>query len=212
MAKKKVTKKTTQTIVNFLLDETGSMSYVKDATISGFNEYVKSLKENKKGKILMTLTKFNSHKIDTVYVNKEIESVECLDNKNYKPDMMTPLYDAIGQTINESANLLGKEKASVLFVIMTDGEENSSKEHTQESIKKLVEEKEKENWTFIYLGADHDSWAQAQKFGLHRGNVKDFAKGQIKNRMTSLGASTCNFMAAGGQSATKSFFKDNDEK
>ncbi len=195
-----------KTIVNFLLDETGSMTSVKDATISGFNEYVKTL-QKEKGKITMSLTKFNSTKVEVVYTDKDIKQIEELNNKTYMPDNLTPLYDAIGKTINEVKTKLEKQKdkPKVLFIIMTDGLENASKEYTQIEINKLIKEGENNKWTFIYLGADHDSWTQAQKFGIARGNTMDFDKTKIKAMMCSLGERSAGFASSGG--FTRRFFK-----
>ena len=71
--KKKVVKKSKKlenVYVNFVLDETGSMDIVRDSTISGFNEYIKTLKKDAKGPILFTLTKFNSEKITVVVLSR----------------------------------------------------------------------------------------------------------------------------------------------
>jgi uncharacterized protein YegL len=151
----------TTTNVFFVLDKSGSMTTVRDATISGFNEYIKTLK-NDGNKYKMTLSLFDT-KYDSVYEDKSLEDVKDLDSTTYRPDGMTALYDAVCKTLNEKSQVKGKN----LVVIMTDGEENSSVEYTEREMKKLIEELEKKgNWTFVFLGANQDAWATAQKFGM----------------------------------------------
>ncbi|MCH7641347.1 hypothetical protein IID22_04065, partial [Patescibacteria group bacterium] len=83
-------------MVNFVLDESGSMSAVRESTISAFNEYVNTLKQEKTNTIKMTLTKFNSDKINRVYLNTPIAAVPELNRGSYNPASTTPLYDAVG--------------------------------------------------------------------------------------------------------------------
>jgi hypothetical protein len=165
-------KKTEELYVNFVLDETGSMQVCREATISGFNEYVKTL-EKKAKNVVLTLTQFNSAKVDTIFRAKKIKDVPELTDKTYQPSECTPLYDAIAKTIKDTEKeAKGKD---VLCVIMTDGEENASKEYNRDKIFNLIKEKEKDKWVFVYLGANQDSWAVCQAIGLHKGNVINYA-------------------------------------
>ena len=116
-------KKKKSTLVCFLLDETGSMMPYKHETIEGFNTYVDELRSEKKTK--MMLTKFNTQSMD-VGEAVSIGEVERLDSSSYNPNHWTPLYDAIGKTIAKVDEQI--DPKNVLFVIMSDGEENSSKE------------------------------------------------------------------------------------
>ncbi|NIP23783.1 MAG: VWA domain-containing protein, partial [Phycisphaerae bacterium] len=118
MAKKKY--------VSFILDETGSMLSVKDQTISGYNEYLDTLKQEKD--VLFTLTKFNSAKVEVVYDAVKIKDVELLTADTYHPTATTPLYDAIGTTITSLEKATKNKKGKKLVVIQTDGLENASKE------------------------------------------------------------------------------------
>ncbi len=161
------------TIINFVLDNTGSMQSIKESTISGFNEYVQSL-QKKKGKFLFTLTKFNSYRIERPYVLTDIKQVKRLNSETYQPDGNTPLYDACVDTIEEVAKEVeGMEsQPAVLVVIMTDGEENSSKRHTEQCLKDLIHKMQhKGNWTFIFLGANQDAWLKAQQLGISAANA-----------------------------------------
>lgn len=147
----------------FLLDETGSMYPVKSDTIGGFNMFLHNQK-NSGNKIKLTLTSFNGSKIEKRYINEPIENVEPFTEESYNPTNSTPLYDAIGKTIEEF-----NKKKNVLFIILTDGEENSSKEYRLDVIKKLIKEKEEKfNWKFLYLGVDLKNFDDAQKMGLRQ--------------------------------------------
>ena len=130
--------------VVFILDETGSMELNKVETVQAFNTYIKELRKHKKAKdIRFTLTRFNSGKIDIYYDKVKLSKVKELTD--YLPNNMTPLYDAIGKTIAE----LHTDKCIV--AILTDGEENCSREYTLLHIKALIEEKKELGWEFNFL-------------------------------------------------------------
>jgi Mg-chelatase subunit ChlD len=166
--KKKVKAKPQKTLVSFILDETGSMSNIRGATITGFNEYVKSLK----GDIRMTLTKFNSIKTDIVYNAKRLSDIPKLSESSYVPDGMTPLYDAIGATIKKLET--ESKESEVLVVIMTDGEENFSREFDRKKIFDLIEEKKRKGWMFTFLGANQDAWQTGLNMGIAQANSINF--------------------------------------
>jgi uncharacterized protein YegL len=169
--------------VSFILDETGSMISVKDATISGFNEYITKLKNDKSSKnALFTLTKFNSAKVQVVYDGVALDWVAPLNGNTYVPDELTPLYDAVGKTIRSlEAKLVGKKKQHALVIIQTDGEENASKEYTREAIFKLIEEKKKLGWAFAFLGADQDAYQASQKMGIPVSNTLNYKSGETQS-------------------------------
>ena len=194
------------TVIAFVLDETGSMDVVRDATISGFNEYVDSLKRNGQN-VTMSLVKFNSRKKEIVYVDKPLMEVPALSRSNYVPDAMTPLYDAIAHTIRAlEAALPSKQlKPSVLCVIMTDGQENASHEYTREKIFALISEKEAEGWTFAYLGANQDAWEVGASIGVPVGSSMSYASGQPKAAFAALSDATSAYRASGSRQ-TRSLF------
>ena len=137
--------------VVFILDETGSMSYNKVETVQAFNTYIKELRKHKKAKdIRFTLTRFNSSKVDIYYDKVKLSKVKELTD--YSPNNMTPLYDAIGKTITD----MHTDKCIV--AILTDGEENCSREYTFLHIKALIEEKKVHGWEFNFLatGLEHN--------------------------------------------------------
>lgn len=157
--------KNNKTLINFILDASGSMESAKKSTISGFNEYISNLK-NDGNEYRFQLTTFN----DNVKRELKCDIKDCkkLSIENYVPNGMTALYDAVCSTIISEKNYEGK----VLTIIMTDGEENSSKSYTHDEFKNLIKElTEKGNHTFVFLGANQDSWNNASKLGFDRGNV-----------------------------------------
>ena len=199
------------TAVTFLLDESGSMHSHITETISGFNEYVQALQKEKG--ITFTFTKFNSIKVDVVYIDKPIKSVPMLNMKTYRPDDCTPLYDAIGKTISTLAKKLKTyvKKPKVLFVIMTDGYENTSKEYDLKALKGLIKSKQKEDWSFIFMGADQDAWLSAKDFGLHKGNVMSFSKDRTRGVMGRAGGMSASF-ASSKDRVTTAFFAQKVKK
>jgi len=191
--------------VNFLLDESGSMGSCLDQTISGFNEYISTLKKEKK-RIKFTLTKFEGNNINIMWNNIDISKVPKLNTENYVPAGMTPLYDAIGRTVNKD-----KKDGKTLFVIMTDGYENASHEFTSDMVTELIKGQEKIGWTFVYLGADQDAWANSQKLGLSKGNTLAYCSMNTKKTYGMLANSTIGY-AANKKIKTNTFFKDNKTK
>lgn len=179
-----------KTVIGFLLDETGSMQSLKKETISNFNEYVQSVK-SKTEDVVMTLTKFNSLKIEIANNLESLEMIPPLDEKNYQPDAMTPLFDAIGKTIREMEPYMTECKKA-LFIIQTDGYENASQEYTLDAIKKLIQEKEKEGWTFVYLGANlNEKTSDAGQMGIR--NTFYYLKGDTRETYHNLVGSTISF-------------------
>ncbi len=166
-------------IIN-IIDKSGSMQSKIDMAISGFNEF---LMEQKKveGKALVSTVLFSSYnKERTLYEDIDIEGCKYLDKDTYTTDGMTALYDAIGKTINHEIDKLGnlpleERPEKILCVILTDGEENSSRNFTKDSIKKLINEmKEDFKWEFIFLAANEEASTQAETMGISKGNSYAF--------------------------------------
>jgi hypothetical protein len=106
-----------------------------------------------------------------------IKKLDSINDRTYNPSSMTPLFDAMGFSISKLKKYLeGKENYSVLVTILTDGEENSSQEYTGIAIKNLVDELKEQNWTFTYIGADHDVEKMAARMNIH--NTMSFGKSE----------------------------------
>lgn len=176
------------------------MSVIQQPTISGFNEYITSLK----GQIRMTLTKFSSGKFEIVYNAKHISEVPKLSTENYKPNGGTPLYDAIGKTI--AALESEAEGRNVIMTIMTDGEENESREFTKATINKLIRDKQEAGWVFTFLGANQDAWQVGMGMGISQAMSINFAGTAASTRSAFMAASnTTNNYVAQGTAASAMF-------
>lgn len=184
--------------ISFILDETGSMMSIKDKTISDFKEYLQTIRSEKG---VFTLTKFNSNKVEVVYT-KPIKDVPELTTETYKPTDSTPLYDAIGKTVKTLEANEGKQ--DILVVVLTDGEENASKEYDKKAIQALMKEKESKGWTFVYLGVGAAAWAEGHKIGM-----TNFASTSTATRAMNIGSGATMAFFSGGQSATKHFMSKN---
>jgi hypothetical protein len=185
---------TKTTLINFVLDETGSMESCRDATISGFNEYLQGLKKRKEN-ILFSLTKFDSRKINVVYNCEPIKNIKPLNRDTYIPGEMTPLYDAIAKTVRETEQKIKDfEDISVLTVILTDGEENSSKEYSRQNVFDLIKNKECQGWTFVYLGANQDAWKVGQGLGFCQGNTMTYHPRHMHKVYCGLVNNTANYL------------------
>ena len=192
--------------VSFVLDETGSMQVCKKETIDGYNEYIIRLAQEHK-KIRFTLTQFNANKLQVVHDAVKIGTVPEMTGETYRPDALTPLYDAIATTIRRTEIKAGKD--AVLFIVMTDGEENASKEHDFKSVQALIEEKS--DWTFVYLGANQDAWAVGTKMGIAAGNTMSYAQNKTGQTMSAMTQASVHFVTQAAQSdefKTKNFWKD----
>lgn len=165
---RKKKEKNLKTLVAIVLDETGSMDIRREETISSVNFYLDGIKKDDPT-ALVTIAEFSDmgsteEKVRFLEKNTVVTDTYELTEETYRPRGNTPLFDAIGLTIR------AVEKENVdrfLFVIVTDGEENASREFTREQIVNLISEKEKsEKWTFVYLAAGQDAWRGARFVGI----------------------------------------------
>jgi len=208
MKAKQRTKTKTQketTLVAFLLDRTGSMASVKQETIGGFNGYIDELIKKPECKDMkFHFTQFDTVSIDVVHDCVALDRVLKLNDGTYQPRGGTPLYDAIGKTIRAIQDKANGSK--VLFVTLTDGEENASSEWNQSTIKSLIKEKEdKDKWTFSYIGVGPDAWAANERLAAGTSgasNVLRATRGKNTQRAYShlAGATMARCCTAGGQS------------
>ena len=154
----------------FILDRSGSMSNLTKDTIGGFNTMIENQKKEDGDAVLTTVLFDDMYELLHDGVN--IQDVKELTNKEYYARGMTALLDAIGKTINTVGERLNKTKeedrpSKIIFVITTDGQENSSKEFTQKQIKEMIEHQTNTyNWQFMFLGANIDAVSTAQSFGI----------------------------------------------
>lgn len=148
----------------FVMDQSGSMLNMGDEPWQSLNSFIAEQK-TKNNNFTFTLTFFNDS-TRFKYQNIESDKIIPLTSSDYVPSGMTSLYDAIGKTIEFQREKTPKNK--VIFVILTDGHENCSREYNSYSIKTLISLMEKEyGWKFIYLGANQDAFAVGSNIGIH---------------------------------------------
>ncbi len=162
-------------LINFLLDASGSMDVIRAATIEGFNEFLAD-QQAEGGDAAMTLTFFNTE-FFTAAEAVPVREVMPLSRETYVPDGCTALFDAIGHTMRITDDFVAANHPDqVLFVIMTDGEENSSREFSGDAVFKMISERqETAGYEFIYLGANQDAIRASQELGMYDGRSMNFA-------------------------------------
>ena len=146
-----------------VLDESGSMITIKKEMIKAINDLILEQKQVKGKQTTFTLVKFND-KVNRVIKNKNLNDTTVLTNGDYTPSGPTALYDAIGDTINWFRN-----ESDVLMVIVTDGQENSSKQYTKCQVHELIDEKKNtKNWSYVYLSSDLETYTQGNNIGFKK--------------------------------------------
>jgi hypothetical protein len=162
-------------LINFVLDKAGSMDSIRTATISGFKEFLAD-QQREGGEARMTLTLFDT----TFYTVAEavpVREMAPLDGDTYVPGGCTALYDAIGHTMRLTDEYVkANDPDQVLFVIMTDGLENSSSEFDHATIFRMIRDRQQRaGYEFIYLGADQDAYAVSEQIGFALGHALSYS-------------------------------------
>lgn len=162
----------------FILDKSGSMSSLEKDTIGGYNSMFEKQKAVD-GECFITTVLFDN-RYELLHDRIDIRAVKPITGKEYCVGGSTALLDAIGQTIhkigNAQRNTADDYRAEkVLFVIITDGEENASREYSSEKVKAQIErQKSKYGWEFIFLGANIDAVETARHFGISEDHAVDY--------------------------------------
>lgn len=191
------------THIVFLIDRSGSMSFIKQDMEGGIKEFLEKQKELP-GECTVTAAQFNV-KYDILHKLKPIQEVQDIlispIGGTALIDSMVRLIKEVGVELNELPEDQRPEK--VLFITITDGEENSSREFTNQQLKEIVTEQEiKYNWQFTYLGANQDSFGVSREFGLANIKAMNYTADSagIKSVFNKLSDASTRFRGAGGQS------------
>ena len=161
----------------FILDRSGSMGGLEADTIGGFNSLIEKQKKEE-GTALVSTILFDD-KMEIIHDRVNLIDVKKLTDKEYYVRGCTALLDAVGSTIKHieavQKGLPEEEKPEkTLFVITTDGFENASKEYTYNAVKALIDESKKNEFEYLFLGANIDAAAEAERIGIDRGNAATF--------------------------------------
>ena len=159
------------TEIVFILDRSGSMAGLESDTIGGFNAMIEKQKKQE-GECLVTTVLFSSESL-TLHDRLPLKSIAPLTEKDYCVGGCTALIDAIGGTVDHIKRVRRYIRpedvpANTMFVITTDGLENASREYSSDRVKKMIEAQKEEGWEFIFIGANIDAYAEAQRYGIRK--------------------------------------------
>lgn len=174
-----------------VLDRSGSMISNKLDHEDGLQRFVGEQK--KEGAVSFTLVQFDDiDPFEVVYDNVPIKEVGAI---KLMPRGSTPLYDAIGKTINRADN--GSLADKIIYII-SDGQENASKEFTKSAIRQLIEQKKANGWQFMFLGTNFDVLAEGTSVGLDAGKNVQYTNStkSIRRMYNTVSSKTGEFKAA----------------
>ena len=183
--------------VVIVLDRSGSMVTVKADTEGGLKTFLEAQREAP-GDTIVSLYQFDTD-YEAVYENKALADVP---DYVLEPRGGTALLDAIGRTIaTVKSQIKARDKddrpGEVILVILTDGEENSSREYTLQAVKDLIEKRRAKGWQVLFLGADQDAFTVAAGMGIDRGTTLSYASAHTSGAMTAAGKMSVRGSASG---------------
>jgi uncharacterized protein YegL len=162
----------------FVLDKSGSMTGLESDTIGGFNS-VLAKQKTEAGEAIVTTVLFDNN-YELIHDRIDIQTISPMTDKEYQIGGDTALIDAIGKTIKKIKKAQKNTPESIrpektLFVIITDGMENASREYTADKVKTMIEKmKSKYGWEFIFLGANIDAVEAAQQIGIDKNHAQNY--------------------------------------
>jgi len=170
-----------RTHICMILDRTGSMESIKQDTIGGFNSYVAAQK-SLPTPATFTLVQFDSQDpFEVIHKFTDIQMVPDLTGQTYMPRASTPLYDAVGRGINDLKASLGTlpealRPKKIVMVIVTDGQENASREFTGAQVRKMIADAKEASWQFVFLSADESTISDSSSLNIDASNAAFFKK------------------------------------
>lgn len=171
------------TEIVFILDRSGSMSGLEGDTIGGFNSMIKKQQSETEGKALVSTVLFNERS-RVLHDRLPLEKIEPLTEKDYRVGGMTALLDAVGDAIKhiKTIHKYAREEdrpQKTLFVVTTDGMENSSVKFSYPEVKQLIDRQKELGWEFVFLGANIDAAQFAEHIGIDRKDAVDYHADKI---------------------------------
>ena len=191
-----------QTELVFILDRSGSMAGLESDTIGGFNGML-AQHRSEGGDVLVSTVLFD-HENEVIHDRVRIADVPALTSKEYYTRGCTALLDAMGDAIHHIKNVHKYARpedrpARTMFIITTDGMENSSTRYTADQVRAMVKQQEEAGWAFVFLGANIDAVQVAGGLGIRPEFAAEFAcdAAGVRENFASLAAMTCAFSAVG---------------
>ena len=202
--------------ISVILDRTGSMESIRADVVGGFNAFLAAQKDTPHPATL-TLVQFDSQDpYEVLHATADIASVPPLTLAQYVPRASTPLYDAMGRGILDLEAWLAKQTdalrpGKIIFVVVTDGQENASREFDQTRVKRLVQAKKRLGWDFVFLSADLAAFEDASSIGVdHEGRLLFDMSAKGNDRAWALASTKVSERRAG--TADKVVFNDMDRQ
>ena len=162
--------------VSFLIDRSGSMQGLVEDVVGGFNSFLATQK-GETGDCTMTLVQFdNQNPFEVIHDAAPINQIPDLTRDRYQPRGSTPLLDALGDlvtSVDRRLAGLGTPEDQIV-VVFSDGFENASRRWTRSTLFEAIEARKAADWTFVYLGANQDSYHEAGHLGFDQTNVQNF--------------------------------------
>ena len=160
---------------HIICDMSGSMADCQDETLRAINQYVADLAADKNLSAHVSLTVFNSFVLDTRRMRMKAKDWPALTNEDFTPAGMTPLLDAVGETVTKITDAEHRKGERVSVVIMTDGLENFSRTWRAPRLRRLLQGVQDErDWLVVFLGANQDAWAEGARLGTYAGTTMDY--------------------------------------
>jgi len=161
-----------------IIDKSGSMNGLEKDVVGGYNSLIAEQKKEE-GSVLVTTIFFDT-KYKEIVSREDINILKELMPSDYRPSGCTALLDTVGNAITSLKEKYAHIKEDelpehVIFSIMTDGLENSSREYTYKQIKTLIESQKKEGWEFIFQAANIDAFNEGDKLGISVEDIAEFA-------------------------------------
>ena len=155
----------------FILDRSGSMSGLEPDTIGGFNGMIDKQRKEE-GKALVTTVLFDT-RTEVLHDRLPLEQIPRMTDKDYFVGGCTALLDAVGDAVRQTETIHKYARAEdlpehTLFIITTDGQENSSTKYNYREVRKMIEAAQEKGWEFLFLGANIDAAAEAARIGISR--------------------------------------------
>ncbi len=182
------------TEIVYILDRSGSMGGLEEDTIGGFNSMME--KQKKTGEQALVSTVLFDDVCEVLHDRVPLDKIEKMTDQQYYVRGCTALLDAVGGAIHHIGNVhkCAREEdrpAKTIFVITTDGMENASKNYSYDKIKKMVRKKqEKYGWEFIFIGANIDAYAEAQRLGVRKERAVNYVHDDIGTARVYAGVSS----------------------